>query len=46
MTEMKLLHILAGLNGLLKKVHDLGMPMVSVNQVEFNETHLEKESKQ
>jgi hypothetical protein len=33
MTEMKLLHILAGLNGLLKKVRDLGIPLVSVNRI-------------
>ena len=29
----------ATLHGLLKKVRDLGMPLVSVNQVQFNETH-------
>ncbi len=28
----------AALHGLLKKVRDLGMPVVSVNQVQFNET--------
>jgi hypothetical protein len=35
----------AALHGLLKKVRDLGMPLVSVNQVQFNETDLEEESK-
>lgn len=34
----------AALYGLLKKVRDLGMPLVSVNPVQFNETHLEKGS--
>ena len=29
----------AALYGLLKKVRDLGMPLVSVIQVQFNETH-------
>jgi hypothetical protein len=29
----------AALYGLLKKVRDLGMPLVSVNQVHFNEAH-------
>ncbi len=36
----------AGLHGLLKKVRDLGMPLVSVNPVQLNEPHpysLEKE---
>jgi hypothetical protein len=28
MMEMKLLHIMAGLNGLLKKAYDLGMPLL------------------
>ncbi|MGZ6316619.1 MAG: hypothetical protein ACXWNQ_05110 [Anaerolineales bacterium] len=28
----------AALHGLLKKVRDLGIPVVSVNQVQFNET--------
>ncbi len=35
----------AALHGLLKKVRDLGMPLVSVVQVQFNETH-PKHSKQ
>jgi hypothetical protein len=29
----------AALHGLLKKVRDLGMPLVSVSQVQFDETH-------
>jgi hypothetical protein len=29
----------AALHGLLKKVRDLGMPLLSVIQVQFNETH-------
>ena len=34
----------AALHGLLKKVRDLGMPLISVNPVRSNESHLEKES--
>jgi hypothetical protein len=29
----------SALHGLLKKVRDLGMPLVSVNRVQSNETH-------
>jgi len=29
----------AALHGVLKKVRDLGMPLISVNQVQFDETH-------
>ncbi|HLO32236.1 MAG TPA: hypothetical protein VK249_24010 [Anaerolineales bacterium] len=29
----------AALHGLLKKVRDLGMPLISINQIQFNETH-------
>ncbi len=35
----------AALHGLLKKVRDLGMPLVSVNQVQFNETHPSRSKK-
>jgi len=35
----------AALHGLLKKVRDLGIPLLSVNPVQSNETRLEKESK-
>jgi hypothetical protein len=35
----------AALHGLLKKVRDLGMPLLSVNQVQFNETHLQERTK-
>jgi hypothetical protein len=35
----------AALYGLLKKVRDLGMPLVSVNPVASNESQLEKENK-
>ena len=35
----------AALHGLLKKVRDLGMPLISVNQVQVDETHLEKNTK-
>jgi hypothetical protein len=29
----------SALHGLLRKVRDLGMPLISVNRVQFNETH-------
>ena len=35
----------AALHGLLKKVRDLGMPLVSLNPVQLNTTHLENTSK-
>lgn len=35
----------AALYGLLKKVRDLGMPLVSVNRVQFNETHQYRSTK-
>ena len=35
----------AALHRLLKKVRDLGMPLVSVNPVQLTEAHLEEESK-
>jgi len=36
----------AALHGLLKKVRDLGMPLVSVIQVQFNETHPYRSNKE
>jgi hypothetical protein len=36
----------AALHGLLKKVRDLGVPLVSVNQVPFNETHPSRSKKE
>jgi hypothetical protein len=36
----------AALHGLLKKVRDLGMPLVSVIQVPFNETHPNRSKKE
>jgi hypothetical protein len=36
----------AALHGLLKKVRDLGMPLVSVNRVQFNETHPSRSKKE
>ena len=35
----------AALHGLLKKVRDLGMPLISVSQVQFNETHQNRSKK-
>jgi hypothetical protein len=29
----------SALHGLLKKVRNLGMPLISISQVQFNETH-------
>jgi hypothetical protein len=35
----------AALHGLLRKVRDLGMPLLSVNQVEFTDAHLQERSR-
>jgi len=35
----------AALHGLLKKVRDLGMPLVSIRQVQINETHPDRSEK-
>jgi hypothetical protein len=35
----------AALYGLLRKVRDLGLPLISVNRVLFNERHLQKGGK-
>ena len=36
----------SALHGLLKKVRDLGMPLVSVSQVQSNETHSYRSKKE
>ncbi|MHB0857952.1 MAG: hypothetical protein ACYC5M_10315 [Anaerolineae bacterium] len=36
----------AALHGLLKKVRDLGMPLVSVNRVKINEAHPNRSKKE
>jgi len=35
----------AALHGMLKKMRDLGLPLVSVGQVQFNETHPSRSTK-
>jgi hypothetical protein len=36
----------AALHGLLKKVRDLGMPLISVNRVQFDGTHQNRSNKE
>jgi hypothetical protein len=36
----------AALHGLLKKVRDIGVPLISVKRVQFNETHPNRSKKE
>lgn len=45
MTEIKLLSIIAELNGLLRKVRDLGMSLLSIIRVELGQVNAQPQIK-